>query len=346
MARFLPSVPQNVNPEIIRILDTEFNDEFVIIAGKISQTTFVILHPSYNALVLEIDEKRWDNYLGELKSLEMTVPADFVDAEKILWVPYPMKEPVFSTATEMSPAYLVSDDVSVAASAFAWIISQTEHKKLGEKKINEIITKYAPGAPGYKPGVITPQQENMRADVVDSVPEPDKLRMASEDVYKNIQMNEMSILPSNNGRIVFLRKVIENIVGDTPIIIYHCEVFPYQVVHPKFFLPALLVSAAEDWSLLYDEKKKLGFNVSLKKDAQALFGFGVSDIKTSTNLILALTITHKILSCYRETERGPEYVLDEIGEQFQSWAWLRGYKDENLASMTLRTPITLSDVFK
>lgn len=91
------------------------------------------------------------------------------------------------------------------------------------------------------------------------------------------------------------------------------EVSVEEVVMPEFLLPAVLLAAAENWTMpVAAQKGKGGFVVHMKADDSAVLMFRVSHIEVSSPLLLMLPLVDVI----RRSKRGGEYVLDECITRF------------------------------
>jgi hypothetical protein len=91
------------------------------------------------------------------------------------------------------------------------------------------------------------------------------------------------------------------------------EVSVEEVIMPEFLLPAILLAAAENWTLpVAAQKGKGGFIVHMKADDSAVLMFRVSHIEVSSPLLLMLPLIDVI----RRSKRGDEYVLDECITRF------------------------------
>ncbi|TLX16904.1 hypothetical protein [Rhizobium sp. MHM7A] len=91
------------------------------------------------------------------------------------------------------------------------------------------------------------------------------------------------------------------------------EVSVEEVVMPEFLLPAVLLAAAENWTMpVAAQQGKGGFVVHMKADDSAVLMFRVSHIEVSSPLLLMLPLVDVI----RRSKRGGEYILDECITRF------------------------------
>lgn len=91
------------------------------------------------------------------------------------------------------------------------------------------------------------------------------------------------------------------------------EVSVEEVVMPEFLLPAILLAAAENWTLpVAAQKGKGGFIVHMKADDSAVLMFRVSHIEVSSPLLLMLPV----VDVMRRSKRGGEFILDECITRF------------------------------
>lgn len=358
MPRFIPAVPKNVDSKILKLFDEELNDEFVLIFEKYGNNKVIICHPEYNVFVMEIDPTRWDRENESLTSDAVDIPPEFEGANKFLWVPYPVKGVV------AKKHYCVTSDYETAIIQLAWMIKETEDKPIGIHKINEIIEMVAPGSPDYKKDFVSSQQTKLRRD------ELSQIEIKNEDFAQKLNLELSSMFDFNSGslttqknenymqvvkeqkksmdgdhpKIIFLQSLAENIIGEDEIYLSGVQIDISSVVNPRYFLPALLITAGEDWGVLVHNNKKGGFEVGLTTNNELLFGYSVSHIKASANIILSLAVSHKLLSCKMPVdgmEDKFEFNLDSIMYQFLSWAEKKGIASEEMEDIIFRVPLTI-----
>ncbi len=121
-----------------------------------------------------------------------------------------------------------------------------------------------------------------------------------------------------------MSRIIENVIeataGGHPIIGYGMNFEAYDIADPRYFLPALLTAAHEDWSLVVSGGARVGgrrshggFAVSLEPDPTALVGYRVDSIRPSAIYMVLGAVVAAFKRC--RTQAG-EYHVTEVVEQF------------------------------
>lgn len=145
------------------------------------------------------------------------------------------------------------------------------------------------------------------------------LQILTEDQYKiaKTTLERHAIARRKRGLdpvlMTMIRGIIAKITEGKKILAGGPEISVEEVTMPEFLLPAILLSAAENWTLpVTAQKGKGGFVVHLKADDSAVLMFRVTHIEVSSPLLLMLPLVDVI----RRSKRGEEYVLDECITRF------------------------------
>ncbi len=125
-----------------------------------------------------------------------------------------------------------------------------------------------------------------------------------------------------------IQSVLDATAGDAPIVCHGMNFMASDLADPRYFLPALLTAAHEDWSLVVcggarrDGRRGAGgFDVSLEPDPAALVGYRVEEITPSTVYVMLGILVAAFKRC--RTPRG-EYHIEEVIEQFARFLEKKG----------------------
>lgn len=115
--------------------------------------------------------------------------------------------------------------------------------------------------------------------------------------------------------IKLMEAVIENYANDRPIFAGGVQVRAVEVAQPDFLLPAILVSAAEQWAPVVVARKGGGFHLRLRSNPAALLGMEVQEIDPSAPFLFFMPALNVLRAC----DRNEEIDLEPVIEEFSAW---------------------------
>lgn len=117
----------------------------------------------------------------------------------------------------------------------------------------------------------------------------------------------------NPSLLRMIEKCVERSLGGQGAWVYGVEVDASDIAGTGFMLPALLIAAAEKWTIpVVASKGQGGFLVRLSPDSNAILGYRVSGLEVSSPLLVFLPIVNLI----RRSRVGGEFSLDGTVEVF------------------------------
>jgi hypothetical protein len=201
--------------------------------------------------------------------------------------------------------------------------------EMGASELNEALTKagivtraipLALSATSVEPPILIRSGHQMVTDIAVTMGRasvalqeltPDQYTAAKIVLEKHaIQRKKRALDPT---LMTMIRGAIAKVTDGKKIFAGGPEVSVEEVAMPEFLLPAILLSAAENWTMpVAAQKGKGGFIVHMKADDSAVLMFRVSHIEVSSPLLLMLPLVDVI----RRSKRGGEYILDECITRF------------------------------
>jgi len=125
---------------------------------------------------------------------------------------------------------------------------------------------------------------------------------------------------------------VSKVLGDRSVWVASVEIDAKDVVSPGFMLPAILVHAAQDWTLPVVAKKGGGFTVRLTPDPKSILGYKVSGIVLSSPVLLFLPIVNLV----RRSFSNGECVLDDSVRRFADFLVLNGLDSGIMGDVDVR----------
>jgi len=130
---------------------------------------------------------------------------------------------------------------------------------------------------------------------------------------------------------------VEKALGGKPAFVAGLEVSPGELIGPRFLLPALLVAAAQDWSIpVVASGGKGGFFIKLEKDDAAVLGYRVVGVAMSNPLLLCLPLVNLV----RRSRRKGQHTLDGAVESFVRFLRRNGLDTSTLGEVDVRVATT------
>jgi hypothetical protein len=260
-----------------------------------------------------------NNLLTVVANTERPVETLIAQAKELLGADYHLVD-CFAYVAILHPQFgaaaLVPDDNKLDAEAGANELNETF-------KNNEIPTKAIPlalSATLVEPPVLIRSGPQMATDIAVTMGRASvSLQKLSSEQYTAAKVALEKHAIERRKRILdptllaMIRGVIAKVTEGRKILAGGPEVSVEEVAMPEFLLPAVLLAAAENWTMPVAAKKgKGGFVVHMKADDSAVLMFRVSHIEVSSPLLLMLPLVDVI----RRSKRGNEYVLDECITRF------------------------------
>lgn len=211
-------------------------------------------------------------------------------------------------------ATIYPHDNEEAAKKCASVLSEA-FKKSG---LNILVSAFALSETMVRPPVVIRSGPQMFTDILVSM-----VRSSSgSERLSTDQLANAIILASDLKKKVrrldphlmeMLKNAIIQVVGNTKMFAGGAQIDVEELVMPQFLLPALLLSAAENWTLPVVSQKGLGgFVVQMAYDESAVLMFRVTGLEVSSPLLFYLPV----LDVLRKQKRGGEFILDHCVERF------------------------------
>jgi hypothetical protein len=151
----------------------------------------------------------------------------------------------------------------------------------------------------------------------------------------SVQYSPKPPMPMNDPMLLLISHAVQDALGKTPLTLMTLEINAHEVWAPHKFLPALLVTAAENWALAdLSTKDKGGFHVYLSTapNNQSWSGHVVSDVVASSPLVLTLGIT----ALLRTARMGDDkFDLSGILRRYANFMQMNGHATIELKRVAL-----------
>ncbi|MFC4235997.1 hypothetical protein ACFOY8_12195 [Thalassospira xianhensis] len=376
MSRLVPALPTQDNSSdefVIRVLESTLDDTHVVFQKGGELPGYLVAHPTKRPccviVVEEMQEYDFDSEtFGDLYLPDIAdgLALSFAGRPNAILFLKDTPRPDFPT----DPNILFQGELDGVGDA----VSSNEGQALGEEGMAALFRRLAPRATPYKPGEVTGKQlkwrsafdkgtVNLSKDAVptEHVDEHGPKEAVQADVKASkegaVQTAPVATLVGSQAikepvpdikeddpLILLIRNAVENRCQFDPIYVAGVQLSHVDVAAPDFLLPALLISAAEDWApVVASNEGKGGFYVRLRTDPNALMGYKVVSISPATKFLLMMPIIDKLSSAQKDrtNEEGVEYLLDDMVLQFTRWLAKHHFDTEFAVDIDVRVAFSV-----
>jgi hypothetical protein len=357
MARIVPAKPL-AHDQAVLALESSLEDDFIILQRTPVPGFILIAHPELGLCALACigGERHWDadaEAWDSAEPLELKVAIERA-AEPFVQAPVGVVAFLFETprgsANQTTDGIVFLDEEDRLAKMVR--IALQSSVPVGENGINALIAGMSPGASSYARGEVPEAQKRwrdagrpvaagpspaVRQGLKETATAPASPTVAAPSIIADVPYGKPD-LKDDDPLILLLRQVVETTARDIPMFVSGCRVYPTEVTETSWFLPALLVSAAEDWApVVVSKNGKGGFHIRLRTDPDAMLGYRIVALEPSAPLLLVLPVINRIRGAIKTLENGTEEIsLNETVKVFQRWLDKHQLSSESMGDIDLR----------
>lgn len=136
-----------------------------------------------------------------------------------------------------------------------------------------------------------------------------------------------------HSTLAMIEACVSEVVGPEGAMITGLRIPPADLVSPTFFLPAILVTAANSWAMpVAASGDRGGFMVRIRKDPEAILGYKVVDIDAAAPLLLFVPIANSLRNAFQNGD----CILDSMVETFAWFLQANGLDEEAIEDVEVK----------
>lgn len=350
MARIVPARPRGgstAEEAAINTLEAALDDSFVVLQRGPAEGSLVVLHPDLGACAVAcaVGPSRWD------ADMEAWIGADAGAAARTASKILELQVAGMAFLPDMPPpgpgapgnghpaAFTASGLAASVVGAMAGSVPP------GPGGIDNAIQAVSPGAASYVRGDVTDAQKLWREErgPVVQAGSGGAFPVITSTASAAAEPTETDIA-SDDPIILLLRQAAETVSAGRDIFVHGVAISPQELTEPDFLLPALLLTAAEDWAPVVVKKAgKGGFHMRLRTDRQSILGYRLTALEPSAPMLLMLPVLDRIRRSVRTDNQGREEILmDETVRRFARWLEANRLNTDVMGDIDMRIALGLS----
>jgi hypothetical protein len=345
MARLVPARPLPATPaeeDTILALEGGLDDSWVIFQKRPDSSGYLAVHPDLGACLVAVAAglRTWDPDSEAWHDVDMASSARAA-AAALTAVPGIAVRCIAYLPDTPAPGnsmagHFFSGDAAKIPDAVNAVLSLSPAPP-GDQAMNDLIQLLSPNAAAYVRDTVSAAQQGWRASRTPSeIPPPpaDEPGTVTEQPGAPVAVingdsgpepgpvsEPMPSAPDiieSDPVIRLLRQLVISAAMERECFVGGMAINADEAVAPDFLLPALLVSAAEDWTpVILPKGGKGGFLIYLKSDPTSLLGYRVTHIEPSSLFLLMIAVADKLRRSVVMSPSGAEEIIfDGLANQF------------------------------